>query len=285
MNPHALLSAFLFSASAISCVTAAITASTAVDLAPTLLEHLAGLKDALETIRNNRIISAAIKMRSLLPNYAIEVNFHDRDGEDSSDSEGSSSSSSDDEVKPRQSATPAAFVKSDKSLKRSDSESSSHSSDFGSDSDIDVPPKSSDILISALIFLLKEIPSTSKRATLPQIASFDFAGPKSLDQFLAEKKSEAAQKLTESFVIIRQIQRVLDLPPQSSSSAITTKTLARIVAKLDALRRKYMEMMELKNLLKWSRPSARKRAKKAILKPRSDIEDIVQKLADILGGL
>ena len=282
MNPHALLSTFLFSASAISCVTAAITASKAVDLAPTLLEHLAGLKDALVTIKNNRIISAAIQLRSLVPNYAIEVDFRHYEGESSS--EGSSSSSSSDEVKPRPSAAPAAPVKSDKSSKRSDSESSSSSSDSDSDSDIDVL-KSRDILISALTFVLQKIPSSSKRATLPQIASFDFAGPKSLDQFLEEKKSENAKKLTESSVIIRQIQRDLDLPPQSSPSVITTKILARIVAKLDALRRKYVEMLEIKKLSEFSKPSARKRAKRAILKPRSDIEDIVQKLAYSLRGL
>ena len=284
MNPLALLSTLLFSASAISCVSATITASKAVDLAPTLLEHLAGLKDALVTIKNNQIISAAIQLRSLVPNHAIDVDFRHYEGESSSEGSCCSSSSSD-EVKPRPSATPAAPIKSDKSSNRSDSESSSSSSDYDSGSDVDIPPKSRDILISALTFVLKKIPYSSKRATLPQIASFDFAGPKSLDQFLEEKKSEDAQKLAESSAIIRQIQRDLDLPPQSSPSAITTKVLARIVAKLDALRRKYVEMLEIKSLSKFSKPSARKRAKRAISKSQSDIEDIVQKLAYSLRGL
>ena len=48
MNLQALLSAFLFSTSAISFVTAVITASTAVNLAPPFLIWLAGLEDALK---------------------------------------------------------------------------------------------------------------------------------------------------------------------------------------------------------------------------------------------
>ena len=275
MNPRALtnplvhLLLILFSTSS-SLVSGTITAATAVSAAPTLLNHLAGLEAALESIKTGQIVLAAVRMRSLVPDYIIEVR---------ASQEGEISSSDDSDEKSSETL---------KSKSKSESESEDIDSD-DSDSDDLTVPTSRALLVNSLNSLLKNLPSSAAHnSALDQIAGFEFDGHGSLDEFLGEKEAEAALKLSESIDAIRQIQRAIHSKSQETDESpvtLTANSLARIVAKLDDLQDEYEELQELQKLAQSSKSSKRTRAQKQLPESRSKIAKIVQKLAYILDEL
>lgn len=275
MNPRTITTSLLlllFSASPCRLVRGAITAAAAVNLAPHLLGHLAGLEDTLEGLRTDQIVLAAVRMRSLVPGYTVKT---------ATGAEVASSSSDDEEAekKKKTARDKAAAAGAGGSDSSSSEESSSNDSD--SDSDELVFPNHQSILISSLNSLLKSLPSASRDEATEQIFGFDFGGPKSMETFLAEKDVEAARKLEESLATIRSIQGIL----RSNSPApapVTVSLLSRIVAKLDNLEDEYEELQELQKQTKSSKASKQQKAAAKLPESRAKIAKIVQKLAVIL---
>lgn len=278
MNPLTL-SNFLLILSASSLVTAVITASSALTLAPSLLSHLAGLEDALEGLKTDQIVLAAVRMRSLVPEYTVTV-----DKEASSD---------DEEAEKKKKPSASVTAKNSDDSDSNDSDSADNSDDSDSDSDYVVIPNYNSILINSLNSLLKSLPSASKDEAMQQIFAFDFNESQSMAAFLAEKENEGAQKLAESIATIRSIQASLQ---STSTVPVTVDLLARVVAKLDSLEDVYEEFEVLqqksskpskhsKSSSKPSKPlnsAKQQRAAAKLIESRAKITKIVLKLAEIL---
>ena len=223
MNPHSFLHALLPLLISASHVTGAITTAKAVSLAPTLLDQLAGLEESLEAIQTSQMVMAAIKMRSLVPDYTVDI----------PKKTGTVSSSEDDS-------------EDEKTRGKSDDEdgnTSQEDSDSDSDSDFEPILTSRAILVNSLNSLIKSLPRAYRDAALNQIAAFDFSGSQAFEEFLEHKEKESAIKLNESITAIHSIQNILQ--SNSVAKSLSVDLLARIVSQLDSLQDEYEELQEL----------------------------------------
>ena len=239
----------------------AITATTAISLAPSLLDHSAQLEDALADYKTAQIQIAAIKLKSLLPASRVV---------------------SEDKAKMVDSSV-TGNLKNENSDDEDDSSSSSSSSDNNSDddddsSDVDEVPTSTTLLLTPLNNLLKQLDAPA----VAQINSFNFSF-QSLDDFVVVKEQEATQKLQESLAAIRDIQRVLQSHPSANTSQIiSSKLLARLIAKMDALQEEYEEIQTLEKRLKSTKEEKRNKSKKELVNSHIKIQKIVQRLSEIV---
>lgn len=249
MHPLSLLTLYLLP----SLLPCAITASNAVALAPSLLDQSAQLEDALAEYKAAHIQIAAVKLKSLLP------------------AGGSVKIAS---VKADKSVSVAAKAGSDSD----DSDDSDSDNSEDDSSDVDEVPTATDLLLTPFNSLLKQLDAP----VVAQITSFDFS-LQSLDDFVALKEHEATQKLQESLAAIRAIQLVLQTHPSSNTSkVISSKLLARLIAKMDALQEEYEEIQTLEKRLKSSKEEKRNKAKKELVNSHVKIQKIVQRLSEII---
>lgn len=236
----------------------AITATTAISLAPSLLDHSAQLEDALADYKTAQIQIAAIKLKSLLPASRV-VSEDKAKMVDSSVTGNLKNENSDDEDD-------------------SSSSSNSNSDDDDDSSDVDEVPTSTTLLLTPLNNLLKQLDAPA----VAQINSFNFSF-QSLDDFVVVKEQEATQKLQESLAAIRDIQRVLQSHPSANTSQIiSSKLLARLIAKMDALQEEYEEIQTLEKRLKSTKEEKRNKSKKELVNSHIKIQKIVQRLSEIV---
>lgn len=249
MHPLSILTLSLLP----SLLPCAITAANAVSLAPSLIDHSAQLEDALAEYKAVHIQIAAVKLKSLLPARGpvkIAPVTADKSGSVTAKA-GSDSDDSDD----------------------SDSDNSEDES-----SDVDDVPTATDLLLTPFNNLLKQLDAP----VIAEITSFD-SSLQSLDDFVALKEHEATQKLQESLAAIREIQRVLQTNPSSNTSqVISSKFLARLIAKMDALQEEYEEIQTLEKRLKSSKEEKRNKAQKELVNSHVKIQKIVQRLSEIV---
>ena len=247
-----------------SLLKCAITATSAIALTPSLLEHSDKLEDALAEYKNAHIQIAAIKLKSLLPSTQnIVTDELKAQKKQKNENENETDSDSDDEEK--------------SSNKENNNENDAEDDDDDS-SDVEEVPNSTTFLLIPFKNLLKQL----ETPVADKISSFDFS-QQSLDDFVAAKEQEATQKLQESLTAIREIQRVLQAHPSNKTSqVISSKLLARLIAKMDALQEEYDEIQTLEKRLKSSKAEKRLKAKNELVNSQVKIQKIVQRLSEIV---
>ena len=94
-------------------------------------------------------------------------------------------------------------------------------------------PTSRSFLINFLRDLIKKLPEESKTNAINQIKSFD--SYEFLDEFIAEKEAEIAQKLADSVCSINQLKFLLSSTSETLSGTLTSDSLALITSILESV--------------------------------------------------
>jgi hypothetical protein len=246
----------------------AITATSAISLAPSLFNYSPLLEDTLANYKAIQIQIAAIKLKSLLPHTGGAAILKT-----------GSKVASDGHLK-------KAAYKSKKDGEDEDEESSSSpASSDNNNSDDDDESSDDDEVPTSTTLILFHFNNFIKKLDTPlaaQVTSFDLSF-QSLDDFVAAKEHEASLKLQESLEAIRDIQRILQPQPSTNTSQIvSSQLLARLVAKLDALQDEYDEIQTLEKRLKSSKEDKRKKAKNELINSHIKIQKIAQRLSEII---
>jgi hypothetical protein len=244
----------------------AITATSAISLAPSLLNYSPLLEDTLADYKAIQIQIAAIKLKSLLPHTggAAILKTGSKVASDGHLKKAASDSKKDDEDE-ESSSSPA-------------SSDNNNSDDDDESSDDDEVPTSTTLILFHFNNFIKKLDTP----LAAQVTSFDLSF-QSLDDFVAAKEHEASLKLQESLEAIRDIQRILQPQPSTNTSQIvSSQLLARLVAKLDALQEEYDEIQTLEKRLKSSKEDKRNKAKNELINSHIKIQKIAQRLSEII---
>lgn len=244
----------------------AITATSAISLATSLLPYSPLLEDTLADYKAIQIQIAAIKLKSLLPHTggAAILKTGSKVASDGHLKKAASDSKKYDEDE-ESSSSPA-------------SSDNNNSDDDDESSDDDEVPTSTTLILFHFNNFIKKLDTP----LAAQVTSFDLSF-QSLDDFVAAKEHEASLKLQESLEAIRDIQRILQPQPSTNTSQIvSSQLLARLVAKLDALQEEYEEIQTLEKRLKSSKEDKRNKAKNELINSHIKIQKIAQRLSEII---
>ena len=229
--------------------TQTLTPFDALNLAPILFESLPTLQDILITHQLFQTQIAAIKIRSLIPNYQ---------------------------------ETPKKNYKSLKSLKFDSSLNAAgigSDSDSGSNSETELEIETADHLIFKP---LKALLSQLLDDHFEEVKAFDF-NSQSLDEFVTVKSLKAEEILYNALPLIQAIQS--HLPPNLGSnfqSNLTPTRFTQIVSVLENLKEEFEEINELQKRLVSSKESKRSKANLKIQKNQIKLVEIIGKLTKLL---
>ena len=231
-----------------------IPASEALALLPQLLVHFNVIESANTKIKTTEIVVAALKMRSLVPDYII-------DEEDPDEKELQSLIGQRHFNSFQAAFSEIEFIKPFLRLALKKKNVPSYTS----------------LLIYHLENLLFRLASESNTSAIDEIKNFDFNGPKSLAEVVAEKESEMAQVLADSVESVRQVQTILRSNLQASLDTFTSSSLAVISVIVDEIKTLLAELESPE-----SEPEKKAELEKKLIFFKYKTALVIEKLAEVL---
>ena len=198
-----------------------ITVSEALALIPDLQGHFEVFKSAWEVMKINKPVVAALKMRSLIPDYIID----DEDPEELALRDiRRSFNGPEDAIKDINFIKP--FLKI--SVKKINF------------------PEFNPVLDGCLRRILKKLPNESKAYVIDLIKNnSDSNGQKTLSEVVAEKEAEIVQALTNSVDSVRQLQAILRSNSQVSADTFNFATLSVVYFATNDIDEKFKRLRTL----------------------------------------
>lgn len=236
-----------------------IPVTEALALLPQLLMHFNVIESANTIIKTNEIIIAALKMRSIIPDYIIDE--EDPDEKEFKRLIGplnfNSFQAAFSEIK---------FIKPYLQLALKSKKKN--------------VPTYYTLLSNHLENLLFRLANESNISAIDEIKNFDFNGPKSLAEVVAEKESEMAQALADSLESVRQAQAILRSNSQASPDAFTSSSLAVICVTVDEIKTFMTLLAELES--PESEPEKQAELEKKLIFFKYTTALRIEKLAEVL---